>query len=262
MAMQNEKQYGSLIKFNAFMGFLHLIQGLGMLILSVSVEKFAAFKVPVLSNFLTFDRTLMRLVTVPGKVADLPFTLLVSFFLFLSAIAHFIIVTVGRKKYVEDLAKGINRFRWYEYAISSSLMIVLIAVLFGIYDIGALIPIFLLNASMNLFGLLMEELNQFKKRTDWSPFVFGTVAGLGPWVVVLLYAFGNADPAKVPWFAYAIVGSYFLFFNLFPINMVLQYLKKGRWADYLYGERVYIILSLVAKTVLAWLVFAGVMQPK
>ena len=33
------------------------------------------------------------------------------------------------------------------------------------------------------------------------------------------------------------------------------------WRDYLYGERGYIILSLVAKSVLAWLAFAGAMQP-
>lgn len=259
--MFDEKKFNSLKKFNTFMGFLHLIQGIGMLLLALTVDKFAAFKVPVLSNFLTFDTTLMRLVTVSGKVADLPFAVLVSCFLFMSAIAHFIIVTVGSDVYRRDIEKGINRFRWYEYALSSSLMIVLIAMLFGIYDISALIPIFLLNASMNLFGLLMEELNQYKKRTDWTSFVFGTIAGIGPWIVVLLYAFGNADPAKVPWFAYAIVGSYLLFFNLFPVNMVLQYKKVGKWADYMYGERAYIILSLVAKSILAWLVFAGVMQP-
>jgi len=31
--------------------------------------------------------------------------------------------------------------------------------------------------------------------------------------------------------------------------------------DYLYGERVYVILSFVAKTILAWLVFVGVFAP-
>ena len=52
----------------------------------------------------------------------------------------------------------------------------------------------------------------------------------------------------------------FVFFNLFPINMILQYKKIGKWRDYVYGERGYIILSLVAKSVLAWLAFAGAMQ--
>jgi len=41
----------------------------------------------------------------------------------------------------------------------------------------------------------------------------------------------------------------------------LQYKKVGKWQDYLYGERVYIILSLVAKSLLAWQVFAGTLRP-
>ena len=53
-----------------------------------------------------------------------------------------------------------NYFRWYEYTLSSSLMIVLIAMLFGVYDVGSLLLIFVLNARMNLFGLDMEKINQ------------------------------------------------------------------------------------------------------
>jgi len=37
----------------------------------------------------------------------------------------------------------------------------------------------------------------------------------------------------------------------FAVNMVLQYAKVGPWKNYLYGERAYIILSLVAKTLRA-----------
>lgn len=77
----------------------------------------------------------------------------------------------------------------------------------------------------------------------------------------MLYAFGNADQTEIPWFFNALAGSYFVFFNLFPINMIMQYKKIGPWKNYLYRKRVYIILSLVAKSVLAWLAFAGVMQP-
>ena len=60
---------------------------------------------------------------------------------------------------------------------------------------------------------------------------------------------------------YAIVPTLFVFFNIFSINMVLQYKKVGRWKDYLYGERVYIIPSLSAKTVLCWLIFTGTLAP-
>lgn len=254
--------FSYLKRFNLVMGFLHLLQGSLMLFFALSIERISAFKTPVWSYFLEFDTTQMRLVTRPEQIAEVPFAMFVSFFLLLSALAHFIIVMPKTNQiYVRDLQKGINQFRWYEYSLSSSLMIILIAMLFGVYDIGALITIFVLNASMNLFGLLMEEINQYTEKTRWSPFVFGCIAGIAPWIVIIMHALGNANPAEVPWFVYAIIGSYFVFFNLFPLNMILQYMKVGRWADYLYGERGYIILSLLAKSVLAWLVFSGVMQP-
>jgi len=41
--------------------------------------------------------------------------------------------------------------------------------------------------------------------------------------------------------------------------MALQYKQVWRWRDYLFGEKVYIILSLTAKALLAWQVFANVL---
>ncbi|AQS54292.1 hypothetical protein BW727_101968 [Jeotgalibaca dankookensis] len=260
--MSKEITFQSLRKFNGVMGVLHLIQGLLMLGFALFIDKIASFEIPIRSYFLTFDPEQMRLVTDMKEQFNLPFGIMVSLFLFISAFAHFIIVTPwGNAIYNRDLKRGINRFRWYEYALSSSLMIVLIALLFGVYDIGSLILIFIVNAAMNLFGLDMEEINIGKEKVNWKPFIFGTIAGIAPWIVIILYAFGNTNPADVPWFVYALAGSYFLFFNLFPINMVLQYKRVGKWENYLYGERGYIILSLVAKSVLAWIAFAGVMQP-
>ena len=260
--MAKEINFKSLKRFNLIMGFMHFIQGSLMLYFALAIDKITNFKPPVFSNFLTFDTTLMRLVTDNKKIFDFPFAVCVALFLFISAFFHFLIVLPkSNDVYNKNIAKGINPFRWYEYSLSSSLMITLIALLFGIYDIGLLIAIFFLNASMNLFGYLMEQINQNLKKTNWYAFIFGSVAGIGPWIIILMYAFGNSDLKEVPWFVFAIVGSYFVFFNLFPINMVLQYKKVGKWKNYIYGERTYIVLSLVAKSVLAWLVFAGVMQP-
>ncbi len=260
--MTKEINYKSLRSFNLTMGVLHFLQGALMLYFAFAIDKINSFKLPVYSNFLKFDTATMRLVTDNKKIFDVPFAVGVSLFLLMSALFHFIIVMPkSNDVYNQKLAKGINPFRWIEYSISSSLMITLIALLFGVYDVGLLIAIFILNASMNLFGLLMEQINQYTTKTSWSAFVFGSLAGIGPWIIIVLYAFGNSSLDKVPWFVYAVFGSYFVFFNLFPINMVLQYKKIGKWQSYIYGERVYIILSLVAKTVLAWLVFSGVMQP-
>ena len=232
-----------------------------MLFLATNViQKIAEFQPTITQNFLKFDLETQSLVTASKTLFDLPFGLLVASFLLISAAAHALIYIMS-DKYFADLKKGINQFRWFEYALSSSIMIVLIATLFGIYDIASLMLIFIVNASMNLFGLVMEQLNSLKEKVNWGPFVWGSIAGLAPWIAIGLYMTATGNYGDVPWFVWAIVIVYFIAFNTFPINMILQYKKVGKWKDYLYGERVYIILSLVAKSLLAWLVLFGAMQP-
>ena len=249
--------YAGLRKFNAAMGFLHLIQGILMIVLSNDKTY------PVFTNFLAFKTETLSLITDPKLALDIRFGPAVAIFLLLSAVAHFYLSTVGYKRYVGNLQKGMNPVRFYEYALSSSLMVVLIAMLVGVWDLGALILMFGINAMMNLFGIMMEYHNQYTEKTKWISFMYGCIAGIVPWIVILIHFLGavNSGDAKPPAFVYAIVPSLFVFFNIFAINMVLQYKKIGKWKNYLFGERTYIVLSLAAKTFLAWLIFTGTLAP-
>ena len=116
---------------------------------------------------------------------------------------------------------------------------------------------------MSWLPVKLEYHNQHTQKTDWTAFIFGSIAGIIPWIVIMLYFLGavSSGDAKPPAFVYAIIPTLFVFVNIFALNMVLQYKKVGPWKDYLYGERAYIILSLSAKTVLAWLIFAGTLAP-
>jgi len=261
-----EAKLKSLRKFNLIMGALHLVQGVAMLFLATTViQQIAEFSPKITQNFLTFNQQTRSLELASKELFQLPFGVLVAVFLLLSALAH-AIISIPKKTndiYNADLQKGINKFRWFEYALSSSVMIVLISTLFGIYDIASLLLIFIVNAAMNLFGLDMELLNSGaeKGKVKWGAFIWGSIAGIAPWIAILLYMFGTGNFDQVPWFVWAIIGTYFVAFNTFPVNMVLQYKRVGKWKDYLYGERTYIVLSLVAKSILAWLVLFGAMQP-
>ncbi len=141
-------------------------------------------------------------------------------------------------------------------------MIFVIA-LFLIWDFWSLVMIFVLNAVTMMLGYQMELLNQKTEKTRWSPFLLGTVTGFTPWVIIFAYFIAaiNSTGAEPPTFVYLILIIYFVLFNVFALNMVLQYKGVGKWKDYLYGERIYIVLSFVAKTALAWIVFAGVFAP-
>lgn len=255
--MARDGKFAGLRRFNISMGFLHLIQGVFMILVSNDTAY------PIYTNFLSFNTETLSLAPEPSIIYELRFGPAVGAFLLISAVAHFFLATIGYTRYVTNLQRGMNPTRFYEYALSSSLMIVLIGMLSGLWDLGAIILIFGLNAMMNLFGNMMEMQNQTAPKTDWTAFIYGCIAGIIPWIVIFVYFLGSVSSgdAKPPAFVYAILPTLFVFFNIFAINMVLQYKKVGRWNDYLFGERVYIILSLTAKSVLAWLIFAGTLAP-
>lgn len=284
--------------YNLAAGLLHLVQGSLMLFASQYVETIKAFKKTITRSYLKFDPETQALTSAQTGVFDVEIGVCAAIFLLMSAFAHFLVLVAGFKKnYIANLNNGINYVRWYEYALSSSVMICTITILFGCYDLGTHICLFLVNASMNLFGLLMEKENSPQlqalragrdlefdsltgartvfiseqnarnpsgpKAVTWTPFWFGCIAGSAGWILMALYFFGtpSEQQKQIPKFVYAILASYFIFFNTFPVNMALQYAKVGAWRDYRYGELWYMILSLASKSLLAWLVFGGTFQP-
>jgi hypothetical protein len=256
--MAQESQFTRLRAYNIIMGFLHLGQAAVIFILSNN------FSLPVTTSFLHFFPETKKLGSVTENLVNLPFGPLIAAFLFISAIAH---LTIASPRvfnwYKANLEKGINYARWYEYSISASIMIVLIAMLSGVFDLGSLIMAFTLTAVMNICGLIMEVHNQTTPKTNWLSFNIGSVAGIVPWIIIAVYFFGALCSATdtVPVFVYFILPTLFVLFFSFALNMALQYHKVGPWRDYLFGERVYILLSLVAKSALAWQVFAGTLRP-
>ncbi|MCL4290507.1 MAG: heliorhodopsin HeR [Thermoleophilia bacterium] len=242
-------------RFNALLAPLHLVQGILMLALS------SAFALPITTSFLSEDPAQLTGPPGPDTIVDLRIGPLVAVFLLLSAVAHATLALPRVHSWYEaNLERGINIARWVEYSLSASVMIVVIALLVGIFDLAALIALFAVNAAMILFGLMMELHNQHTERTSWVAFWLGTIMGAVPWIAIGIYLIGAGVDGDVPGFVYGIYGSIFVFFNVFAINMVLQYRKVGRWRDYLYGERAYMLLSLFAKSALAWQVFAGTLR--
>ena len=252
-------RFRGLLRFNIIMGVLHAISGSAMV---------------VFGNDFAIDVSTVNLNGPPGTpladgtlqdVGSIPLAPATAAFLYLSAFFHFLVGSpLGSKGYRSELSHQRNRFRWVEYSISSTLMIVLIALITGLIDLAALIAIAGVNASMILFGWVMEMVNTPGDLEGdsvwWAPFWFGCIAGATPWIAIAAYLVVNVSAEGgqgPPGFVYGIIVSIFLFFNSFALNQWLQYRRIGRWRDYLFGETVYIVLSLVAKSVLAWQIFAN-----
>jgi hypothetical protein len=238
-------------RYNAIAGIFHLIQAIAIVALAND------FALPVSVSYL-LDAPIPGAKFEEVSLFNLPIALGVAVFSLLSAIAHFWIVGPGFKKYANDLINMRNIARWIEYSISSTLMIILISMINAVWDVVALIAIAGANIAMILFGWLQEKYEEPGKGS-LLPFWFGCIAGIVPWIAMFWLLFSPGSSSEAPGFVYGVVFSLFLFFNSFAIVQWLQYKKIGRFADYLVGERAYITLSFIAKSALAWQIFAGVL---
>jgi Heliorhodopsin len=246
------QRYGRLRLANVAVGLFLAAEAAAMLALSNDLS------LPVFASYLTDDPVAVQGPPAAGQLFTIAIGPAVAAFLLLAAIDHLVVAAPRVHVWYErHLDAGANYARWIEYSISASIMIVLISMFVGIRDIAALLAIFGVNTAMILFGLLMER-QQKPGEADWSAFWFGSLVGAVPWIAIAVYTFGG--PARPPGFVYAITVVELILFFSFAVNMVLQYRQTGRWHDYLTGEISYIGLSLTAKSLLAWLIFANVLR--
>jgi hypothetical protein len=236
--------------FNAALAVAHAAQGIAILLLANDAT------IPITWGYIDGPPATGTQQT--ETLYDLPFGPAVAAFLFLAAIDHGLMAAPRVVDWYErNLAREINPARWWEYSVSASLMVVLIAMLTGIRDVAALLALFGVNAAMIHFGLVMESVNRPGEPVDWRPFVYGSVVGLFPWLAIGIQLAHAESEADVPGFVIAIFVTLFVLFFSFAVNMVLQYARVGPWRSYRFGEGGYLVLSLVAKSALAWQVFAG-----
>ena len=167
-----------------------------------------------------------------------------------------------------------NPIRFIEYSVSASIMLVCIALLTGIYDEIILIAIGVLCAACQMCGLLAEYLEGARRLLVH---VMGWVTLMTAYGIIWAYygvANYQAGDNGAPNFVHAIVIVMFALFNTFGIIQLTQYYCKGckdgkiGWWNWVWGgfyrwvgqeaELSYVWMSLIAKTVLGWIIYAQV----
>ena len=247
----SSEEFSKLKRLNLIAGIFHAVQAIAIIALANS------YALPVSIKYLQ-DAPIPGAKFESVQLFNFPIAYGVAAFSILSAIAHFYVFGPGSSRYLNDLRNKRNYARWIEYAVSSTLMIILISMINAVWDVVALLAIAGVNVAMILFGLLQEKYEEPGKGS-LLPFWFGCIAGIIPWIAMFWLLISPGSSQEAPGFVYGIVISLFLLFNSFALVQWLQYKEIGRWRNYLAGERTYIILSFVAKSMLAWQIFAGVL---
>ncbi|HKR82147.1 MAG TPA: heliorhodopsin HeR [Candidatus Saccharimonadales bacterium] len=244
-------------RWNVWAAALLVVQAVAILVLS------NAHNVAVTVNYLTANPLDGGMVAAVRRLFDFNIGYLVTLFLLAAAVEYVLVTSVYRKQYEAELAEGINRIRWIHSAFVPSLVFLVVALLAGVYDLSSLLMIMVLSAVLHGLASFIELRNKGKKATDWATGRWAILAGLMPFIVFIVYAVSTSiyGGTHLLAYVYGLFGTLVLTFAGLGANYFLQRQGKGRWADYLFGERVYTIINVTAKTALAWQIFAGLLHP-
>lgn len=182
----------------------------------------------------------------PTSVSVLPFVVVPGA---ISAFWHWWLAAIDNTG--DILVTGINVWRWIDYCASSAIMIGGIALLSGVADAWVLTGVILTQSFLMVVSGVVES-SDLPLTTHLG---MAAVASVHYCVVVwgpVFYAFTENTP---PDFVIAIVATLFVLFALFGVVFVLA---AVRWFEPPATEVMYATLSIVAKTMLQWLVYGGI----
>uniref|UniRef100_A0A7S2JS47 Uncharacterized protein n=1 Tax=Haptolina brevifila TaxID=156173 RepID=A0A7S2JS47_9EUKA len=262
------KWNGAMFLFHAIFGFIAL--GMGKRDLKVPVYG-SKVGIEVLASNAT--RGWKQVPLKPERVSWLYLTVLVASFSLLSSFFHLGNAFIWRKQYIKALESGYAPFRWMEYSISASVMILLLSYISGSIVMNTQVMLFGLTFVTMIFGHLHEVICRPKSLDEWQgsklwrlqAHFFGYIPQCFAWGIVIAQFMEGASAStidasgeerKMPTFVYVIVFGELLVFWSFGIVQLLVSLKPP--SLYYKGEIVYMWLSLFAKGLLALLCLSNV----
>lgn len=157
-----------------------------------------------------------------------------------------------------------NPLRWIEYSLSAGLMTFILGDLSGVLELRSLLGLVLSNMALQYIGWEIEfrKANGATKRELIGLTIIGWLIFMSIWLQVIM-SFVTVvtwdSNVKAPVIIYAIMSSLFGLFCSFGANQILYIADKISFQQYEMG---YVVLSLAAKSVLAWEFLGGITSGK
>ena len=248
--------------WNIALAVLLAVQAAVVIVLSKSAS------LPITNHYLATDALASQaaghnvLAPAVHHLFDLNIKYVTAAVLLVSAAAYGAAATIHRKMYEAGLKQRINQIRWIDFSISASFMMAIIALINGISDELTLVLITALVVLLHGLAYLMELQNKESGKVNWLHFWGILIAGAAVWLTIVSQVKGTIiyGMTNMPTFVYWIDGSIFLILLGMAANIFLTFRGKGRWTDYLFAERVYMVLGFAVQTALAWQIFFGMLR--
>lgn len=254
---RNQKLDG-LKKTNLILSGLYLAQ----LILLIIFAKSAW--VSITTNYLAYDSLLSsgeKIIHSAGtsRLFDINIAWLLFFILGVSCFLHLILATKLKNKFELSLKSGSSSsiYNWVIYGMFSSLIILVLSLLSGVFDISSLVLIL----SVSIFASISSALYCLRLNKDKHlakpSLIISITATLLPWLIVLIYIIGtiifggNSISAWV----------YLVYLTVMLTQVTLAYVftqmsrKIGKWRDLLYSVKIFFGIIFISQTLVIWQIF-------
>jgi hypothetical protein len=195
--------------------------------------------------------------------------MVIAFFA-ITAFFHLYYYLTDRGQYASMINSGNNYIRWVEYSITSTLMLLIIALSSGVKDRNVYALLIVSNVAMIAQGQLVED--AIRKGENWIiPMTCGFALLVAEFGVIINCFFarvkevdkflkentGYSEFNGIPKWLYAMIFVLFAFFSSFGF---ISLWGSYSGAKYEKVERLYLIFSLVAKATLGAFVGYGLAQ--
>ena len=271
---------------NAIAAGLHFIQAI--LILIITVSQRIDISIPTREQYTTWEQNKQTIhnttTSAPNDSMDIYFGdmvlrsqtvlttsnisiawIVISFFLLSALFQGLALVESYNYKKRKD-----NWLRFVEYAFSASIMLVAIALINGIFDQTVIVFIAVTCAACQLCGLIAEQLLNMSKNRSLKAFqetlltlawvahgIGWLLVGTSYYFILHFYMISNEKSSEqAPEFVTVIVFSILVLFSSFGVVQLLQMTSTINFAQ---AEFTYVILSLAAKSILGWIIYANVL---
>lgn len=184
-------------------------------------------------------------------------------FLLVGAVVHLLVSFPNAVWYTTGVQSGYSTARWVDLALSSCILLWVIAEITAIAHTAAFAVLIVVNAAVLVLGARLEKADA-PGRALYPGFLIGAVVAALPWLALLLYVMGpgSTDENRPAVFVFSLVLTVFVTAGAFAANQLLLRFRVGRWRDFAFGEGLYIALNLIAKIALATQIVAAAVLPR
>ena len=192
-------------------------------------------------------------------LTDVPLRVLVSIVMAISAAGMLLMATRLKAANERAVKNNIVPVRWIYFAITVALMTEVVALLSGIQDLLVLKLIAGVVVAAKLLDWHSEQMNKGAKRPAWFTFGISALLNALPWLVILVSAVGTTvfGMERLAWYVYALYAVVIASMIALALNMRNQFKRSGKWKDYAFADRNYLLIDLLSKSAFAIILIVG-----